>query len=330
MNLSVVKGGVLTTIQDLGRVGCQHLGVVVGGAADPFLARLANLLVGNAENAALFEMALTGPELRFEADTLIAWCGADFDARLDGVPLRRNRPVRVRAGEVASFGAVRAGARAWLSVAGGIDVPAVLGSRSTCRRFGFGGFKGRALVAGDRLRIGPPSTWAQSMMNSLTRQRRTTCDWSVRPESLGAAYSSKRFRAIRGPEWDWFAREAQARFFDSPFRVTKEADRMGVRLEGPALALAEPREMISSGVNVGVVQTPPGGQPIILLCSRQTVGGYPRLAAVATVDQGRLAQLKQGDVVAFEEIDLNAAHTLYLARERDFHQVRHELARRAE
>ena len=330
MSLTVIKGGVLTSVQDLGRFGYQHFGVVVGGAADPFLARLANVLVGNPENAALLEVALVGPELRFEGDALVAWCGAEFDARLDGTPLPRNRPVRVQAGEVATFGVVRAGARAWLAVAGGIDVPVVLGSRSTCRRFGFGGFGGRALVAGDRLVTGAPSVWAQRIMGSLTTRSRAACDWSVRPESLGIAPASKRFRVLRGPEWDWFGREAQARFFDSPFRVTKEADRMGVRLEGPSLALDEPREMISSGVNVGVVQTPPGGQPIILLCSRQTVGGYPRLAAVATVDHGRLAQLKHGDVVTFEEIELNAAHALYLARERDFNQVRHELVRRTE
>jgi antagonist of KipI len=328
MTLTVLKNGLLTSIQDLGRPGHQRYGVVVGGAADAFSARVANALVGNPGNAALLEMALVGPELRFESEALIAWCGAEFDARLDGVPLPPNRPVRAPAGAVVAFGAVRTGARAWLAMAGGIDVPLVLGSRSTCRRFGFGGLHGRALIAGDRLQLGPRSDWARRICASLKATGRAYCDWSVRPASLGQAAGSDRIRALRGPEWDWFGREAQARFFASTYRVTKDADRMGVRLEGAALDLEEPREMISSAVNAGIVQVPPGGQPIILLCSRQTVGGYPRLAAVAAVEDGRLAQLKQGDEVGFEEIGLRQAHELYLARERNFNRVREELSRR--
>jgi len=328
MSFLVVKGGLLTSVQDLGRAGYQRYGVVVGGASDPFAARVANALVGNVASAAVLELALVGPELRFDSEALLAWCGADFDARVDGVPLPPNRPARAAPGTIVAFVAVRRGARAWLAISGGIDVPLVLGSRSTCRRFGFGGLQGRALAAGDRLRIGVGSPWAQRICASLRVAGRIHCDWSVSPGLLGHVGESGKLRALRGPEWDWFNAEAQGRFFGAAYRVTKEADRMGVRLEGPALDLLQPCEMISSAVNVGVVQAPPGGQPIVLLCSRQTVGGYPRLAAVAAVESGRLAQLKQGDEVGFEEIELGRAHQLYLERERDFTLAREALSRR--
>ncbi len=328
MSLNVVKSGLLTTIQDLGRAGYQRYGVVVGGAADPFSARVANALVGNSGDAAVLEFALVGPELRFEEESLLAWTGADFDARLGDIPLPSNRPVRVQAGATVSFGAVRRGARAWLAIAGGIDVPVILGSRSTCRRFGFGGLRGRPLVAGDRLTFGERTEWAERMSTSLRDAGQASCGWSVRPASLGKPSIPERIRALRGPEWDWFSRDAQGHFFGSEYHVTKDADRMGVRLKGPVLELTDQREMISSAVNAGIVQVPPGGHPIVLLCSRQTVGGYPRLAGVASVEFGQLAQLKQGDRIAFEEIDLRQAHELYLARERDFNRVCIEILRR--
>jgi antagonist of KipI len=328
MSLTIIKSAPLTTIQDLGRPGYQRYGVVVGGAADSFSARVANALVGNAPNAALLEVALVGPLMRFGAEALIAWCGAEFDMRLGNIPLPPNRPVRLPAGATVSFGAVRAGARAWLAIAGGIDVPLLLGSRSTSRRFGMGGLKGRVLIAGDQLEFGAPSDWAKRISSSLRATGSVHCDWSVRPSSLCQSSTSGKLRAMRGPEWDWFSAEAQMQFFASSYRVTKDADRMGVRLDGPALELKEPREMISSAVDEGIVQVPPGAQPIVLLCSRQTVGGYPRLAAVAAVDHGRLAQLKQGDLMAFEEVGLRQAHKLYLAREQNFNRVSEELSRR--
>jgi antagonist of KipI len=328
MSLTVLKAGMLCSVQDLGRPGFQRYGMVVGGAADSFSARVVNALVGNLPNAALLEVTLVGPDLRFEVESLIAWCGAEFDVRLGNLPLPPNRPTRVPAGTVVSFGPVIVGARAWLAIAGGIDVPLVMGSRSTCRRFGIGGLKGRPLAIGDQLEFGEPSVWAHRICASLRAAGRLHCDWSVRPDLLGGRPASSRLRALRGPEWDWFRSEARMRFFASSYRVTKDADRMGVKLDGPRIELSEPREMISSAVNAGVVQVPPAAQPIVLLCSRQTVGGYPRLAAVAAVDHRRLAQLKQGDLIAFQEISLGQAHQLYLARERDFNRVREELSRR--
>lgn len=323
--ISVLQPGLLTTVQDLGRFGYQKYGVVVGGALDRFAARVVNAIVGNDENAAVLEMAQLGPELRFEQDALIAWTGADFAAQIDGEPLPSDRAVCVRAGETIAFGVARSGLRAWLAVAGGIDVPLVLGSRTTYRRGGFGGFEGRPLRAGDAMRCGDASAWARRYQRGAPR----VSAWSVRSPTLGKPAPAGAVRAMRGPEWDWFGAEAQRLFFGTEWTATKDADRMGVRLAGPALPQCTEREMISEGVVDGVVQVPAGGAPIVLLPSRQTVGGYPRIAVVATADLGRLAQLAPGRTIRFEEITVSEAQGLYLARERDLNRVRTGLARLA-
>jgi antagonist of KipI len=325
--MRIRKPGLLTTVQDLGRPGYQQYGIVVGGALDTFAARAANLCAGNDDNAALLEMAQTGADLVFDQDTLIAWGGADFDARVSGQPLPRDRAVRLAAGEVVSFGLARSGLRAWLAIAGGIDVPLVMGSRTTYRRAGIGGHQGRPLVAGDALKLFAPTPWAQQILASLTAGQKRAVTWTVRPETMGKPARPGVVRALRGPECDWFAKEAQRAFFAAEWTVTKEADRMGVRLSGPELPLLTPREMISSSVNAGTVQVPPAGQPIVLLPSRQSIGGYPRLAAVVTADLGRFTQMRPGDKVRFEETTLAAAHDIYLARERDLARVRMGLAR---
>lgn len=326
--IRVLKPGLLTTVQDLGRPGYQQYGVSVGGALDAFAARVANLVVGNDENAALLEMAQTGPELQFEHEALVAWNGGDFEATIGGRPLPRDRAVRVAAGETVSFGVARRGLRAWLAIAGGIDVPKVMGSRATYRRAGLGGHNhGRPLAAGDALRHFAPGPWARTILASLAQRGERATVWTVRPETLGKPAPAGTVRALRGPEWDRFSNEAQKLFFAAEWEATREADRMGVRLHGPELTLARPLEMISSAVNTGIVQVPPSGQPIVLLPSRQSVGGYPRIAAVAAVDIGRFTQLRPGEKVRFERIPLAVALELQLQRERDLGRVRLGLVR---
>lgn len=309
--IEVIRGGLLTTVQDLGRRGYQHLGVVVGGAADPFSARVANFLAGNLENAALLEMAFAGPKLRFVQDAVIAWCGADFTATCDGKPLPKNRPVSLKAGSVLGFGGTKTGAIAWLAIAGGIDVPEVMGSHSTDLAGKFGGFEGRKLAAGDRLAIGRNES-------AKPFSQRDAASSSLVPERLVAVCGPGVVRVMRGPEWEWFSKEARETFFQSIFDVTKDGNRMGTRLSGPPLSLAKPREMISAPVDHGVIQVPPSGQPIILGADRQTIGGYPRIGVVATVDLGKLAQFRPGETVRFHEIQASEAHELLLRRERDF------------
>lgn len=325
--IRISKPGLLTTVQDLGRPGYQQYGIVVGGALDSFAARAVNLCVGNDDNAALLEMAQTGPDLVFDRDTLIAWGGGDFEPRIGGQPVPRDRPVRVAAGETISFGPAKAGLRAWMAVAGGIDVPLVMGSRTTYRRAGIGGHQGRPLVAGDALKLFAPSGWARDLLVSLQAGGRRSVAWTVRPETMGRPAKPGVVRALRGPECDWFTKAAQQTFFSASWKTTNEADRMGVRLNGPALERRHEGDMISSSVNAGTVQVPPAGQPIVLLPSRQSIGGYPRLASVVSVDLGRLTQLRPGDTVKFEETTLAVAHDLYLARERDLTRVRLGLSR---
>ncbi len=325
--IRVLKPGLLTTVQDLGRTGCQQYGIVVGGALDAFAARVVNLIVGNDDNAAVLELAQTGPELQFARDALIAWNGGDFDATIGGQALPRDRAVRVAAGETVNFGVARSGLRAWVAIAGGIDVPLVMGSRTTYRRAGIGGHQGRPLIAGDELKTFAPGERALAMMASLKTAEKRATTWTVRPETMGKQAPAGVVRAMRGPEWEWFSEDAQRDFFSAEWQTTKEADRMGVRLQGPGLVLVKPREMISAAVSTGVVQVPPSGHPIVLLPSRQSVGGYPRIAAVAGVDIGRFTQLRPGGKMRFDKISLPVAQELWLARERDLGRVQLGLAR---
>ncbi len=321
--ITVLKPGLLTSVMDLGRPGFQRHGVVVGGALDRFAARVANAIVGNDEGAALLEVAQQGPELRFGATALVAWCGGGFAPRVGGTELPRDRAFRVEAGEVLVFGPARSGVRAWLAVAGGIDVPPVLGSRSTYRRAGFGGLEGRPLRAGDELRLGEPGAFARARLRAAER----VSGWSVRPDTLVSPPPAGAVRAMVGPEAHWFTPEALLLFHGTAWTATKDADRMGIRFAGPDLARSRPEEMVSEGVCDGAIQVPAGGAPIVLLTSRQTVGGYPRIAVVATVDLGRLAQLAPGGAVRFVPATVAEAQGLLLARERNFARVRAGLMR---
>lgn len=325
--IRVLKPGLLTTVQDLGRPGYQQYGIVVGGALDGFSARVANAIVGNDENDAVLEIAQTGPDLQFDRETVVAWTGGGFDARLGAEALPRDRAVRVAAGEVLSFGVAQSGFRAWLAVSGGIDVPLVMGSRTTYRRANLGGFQGRPLKAGDELAVFPMRESGAALLRGLQSAGRRASGWTVRPETMGKPSAAGTVRAVPGPEWEWFTDDAQRDFFAADWTATREADRMGVRLQGPALTLVRPREMISSAVNTGVIQVPAAGQPIVLLPSRQSVGGYPRLAAVAGVDIGRFTQLRPGETIRFEKLKVATAQELWLQRERDFSRAKLGLAR---
>jgi antagonist of KipI len=321
--ISVLKPGLLTSVMDLGRPGHQRHGVVVGGALDRFAARVANAIVGNDDEAALLEIAQQGPDLRFDAPALVAWCGGGFSPRVGAAELPGDRAVRVEAGETVVFGRAGDGVRAWLAVAGGIDVPLVLGSRSTYRRAGFGGFHGRPLQAGDRLRTGEPGPFAHARLRAVER----VSAWSVRPDTLVSAPPAGTVRVLSGPECSWFSPDALRLFHGTAWTVTKDADRMGIRLAGPDLTRTNATEMVSEGVCDGAIQVPAGGSPIVLLASRQTVGGYPRIAVVVSVDLGRLAQLGPGAAVRFAPATLAEAQGWMLARERNFARVKAGLAR---
>jgi len=284
--LTVLRPGWQTTVQDLGRWGCQHLGVPVSGAMDTLAHRSANRLVGNPDGAATLEVTVVGPELRFEADVWVALCGADLDATLDGRSLPLGIPVQAREGSVLRFGSRAAGTRAYLACAGGVAVPPVLGSRSTCLPGRLGGFAGRALRAGDRVPLG-------------TAEREGTVGATGRPWEPTPTGPVTRLRVLPGPDAHALETSALERLAAGPFRVSAQANRMGYRLEGTiADAGAAPR-MLSTGTVPGGVQITGDGVPIVLTADRQTSGGYPQIAAVIAADLPRLGQAGPGDWLTF-------------------------------
>lgn len=322
MSLEVIKPGLLSSFQDLGRHGSQARGLPVCGAMDALSHRIANLLVGNAPEEATLEITLTGPSLRFHQDCLIALAGADLSATLQPAradtpqPLAPLRPVRVKTGTVLAFGRRQAGVRAYLALAGGYGLAPELGSCSTYLRGALGGWQGRALQKGDRLplpaapRVPQPETdeTANALLLGLLR---------------GHAQAPVRF--IQGPEWAVFNDASRQALVGSTYRIGAMSDRMGYRLEGPKLARSEPAEMLSEAVAFGTVQVPPDGQPIVLMADRQTTGGYPRIAQVAAVDLPVLAQRMPGDTVRFEPIALEDAQRLLQRRAQALDQLDHAL-----
>lgn len=326
MSLRIIRPGLLTTVQDLGRLGYQQNGIIVSGAMDVPALRVANLLVGNANNAAGLEITLRGPKIHFTADHLIALTGAHLSPTLNGEPLGLHRPVWVAAGTELAFGAPMAGSRAYLAVAGGVVVPEVLGSRATYLRAGFGGLHGRALLAGDELPIGEPSAASQLTARALREKPSdkswTAACWTPGPDLCPTPRLNPTVRAIRGPEYHWFSSASQRDFWRQPFTITSEADRMGYRLHGPDLERRTKAELLSSAVTFGTVQVPAGGQAIVLMADHQTTGGYPRLAQVITADFSALAQVRPGQVIRFQEVSLAEAQALYLAQERQLLALR--------
>ena len=284
--IRVAAPGLLTTVQDLGRWGCQHLGVPVAGPMDPVSHRIANLLVGNPADRATLEVTLVGPELDLLDDAVVAVAGARFDLSLDGRPLRAGVAVRAGRGSRLRFGRRTAGARAYVAVRGGIDVPVRLGSRSTDLASRLGGLGGRPLRAGDRLDVGTAG-------GAPVPGGR--CAPPVRLPAGGA-----RVRFMPGTDPQRFEDGALERFRESRFTVGPDSNRMGYRLQGPAIGLADRAPVLSSATPAGTVQVPPSGQPILLMADRQTTGGYAVLGTVITADLGAAGQLAPGDWIAFD------------------------------
>jgi len=329
MSLSIIRPGLLTTVQDLGRYGYQHAGIVVSGAMDAVALRVANYLVGNAEGTAGLEITLQGPTIRFEADHLIALTGAHLAPTLAGQPVPMHRPVAVRAGAVLRFGLAGAGCRAYLAVAGGLAMPQVLGSHATYLRAGFGGWEGRALQAGDCLPVAVGSGASTRQWQRLAAQQPLAL-WAAAPWQPASDFTTQPalaplVRAVRGPEYEQFSEGSQLALWQQPFLVTPQSDRMGYRLQGPALERLQPVELLSSAVAFGTVQVPPNGQPIVLMADHQTTGGYPRVAQVASADFSVLAQLRPGQLLRFQEVSLAEAQALYLAQEQQLQALKRSI-----
>lgn len=290
--IEVLAPGLLTTVQDArGRLNLGRFGVATGGALDSSAAVEANLLVGNPPDAALLEITLVGPTLEFSIETAVAISGADLNATLDRQPLKPHWSYRVRSGSVLSFGERQRGARAYLAVADGLQLPPVLGSPAADLRGGFSGLAGRALRAGDTLPIRHVPDVVSRCGRSLTH---------------GCATSGP-LRILPGPHLDHFAPGAFDWLCQQSWQITDQADRIGYRLSGPPLRHVRPPEVVSLGLPVGAIQVPGDGQPIVLLADHQPTGGYPVLACVIRADLGRLAQRVPGEEVTFTPTTLPQA-----------------------
>jgi biotin-dependent carboxylase-like uncharacterized protein len=330
MSITVLKPGLLSSFQDLGRVGYQHQGIPVAGAMDARAHRLASLLVGNDPGrSATLEMTLQGPLLRFDAAACFALAGATLGAVLNGAPIPANRPLLARPGDVLGFGHPAApcasepaartsagvptgvpGLRAYLAVHGGYALPRVMGSESTYLRSGFGGYHGRALAKGDVIAL-------RAALDPAVLDALEAALWDTRlylPAPLIPQLRTT-VRALPGRQWAEFTRASRDAFTSQAFRVTPQSERMGYRLSGPALTMQSPRQMLSEATCFGTVQVPADGAPIVLMADRQTTGGYPKIAQVATIDLPMLAQTAPGSTLRFEMITIDDAQRLDGERE---------------
>jgi antagonist of KipI len=308
--LEILRAGLLTTVQDRGRIGCQKFGVTVSGAMDEVALRVGNILVGNEQNAAGLEISFLGPRIQLQADVVLALTGAEMDADLDGQPVPWYEAFRGRVGQVLDIRHCTRGMRAYLTAAGGIDVPVRLGSRSTSLAAGFGGFEGRPLGDGDVLSVGPTVGGAGRGVGRGA------------PRSWRPAFGSPQIvRVVFGPQDGAFTEAGRRTLLESAYEISPSSDRMGCRLEGPAIEHVGPADIISDWIPLGGIQVPGNGKPIVLLADRQTTGGYTKIATVISADIPKLAQLRPGEAVRFRAVTVSEAEAAARALERELSQA---------
>ncbi|PWC15071.1 allophanate hydrolase [Brenneria roseae subsp. americana] len=305
MQINVLKPGLATSVQDTGREGYYHLGIPPSGGLDQYSLRMANLLVGNNASAAVLELTLLGPELKFTADSLVALCGANMKPRLDGEEMPMHTAFSVKAGQVLRFGYATAGCRSYLAVAGGIDVPEVLGSRSTYTLGALGGFQGRRLAANDALPIGIP-------------EKRVAPGATVPADYLPVFSKDVTLRMVPGLYIHRLLPQAAEQFFTDSWSVGTEADRIGYRLKGgsplafqprtpPFGAGSDPSNIVDACYPIGSIQVPGGLEPIVLLRDAVSGGGYMTLGTVISADLDLVGQLQPNYRARFVAVSLEDA-----------------------
>jgi antagonist of KipI len=328
MSITVVKPGLLTSAQDPGRPGYAHLGVGCAGAFDSPAFRLANALAGNPPDACALEITLLGPTLEFGADTWIALTGAPVAALVDGRPAPMWAPVCVRKGSTLAFGAMQQGCRAYLAVHGGFDFEPVLGSRSLDVNSGLGPL-GRPLRHGDRLETGSGS-FLSGKEKVRGQDDPGAISWSIDPRPWFDTDQGRPLRLMGGTHARLLDPESRDALYAQDFRIAADSNRVGCRLEGEALELMEPVEMVSEACAAGTVQLPPSGQPIALAVEHPVSGGYPRIGQIAAVDLPRLAQRRPGDALRFVPCTLEEARQALRERERQLREMETIVAKRLE
>ncbi len=311
--IKVLRAGFLTSVQDLGRIGFRDSGVSQSGALDASMLRILNVMVGNEESAAGIEFTHGALRLKLSDNRRVAWGGGDYQVEVGQTRIPPGHICAVSAGEEIHIQGPRVGARGWLVIAGGIDVPLVLGSRSTDARGNFGGCDGRYLIDGNELPLGSEVAW-----DKLKTPSPRISGWAAPQSWVQTGGGNAVLRIIRGSDWELFDEPSRQAFLLSDFIVAAESDRMGVRCSGSKLRKIINRDMLSEAVAPGTIQVPPDGNPLVLLNDCQTIGGYSKIAHVISVDMTIAAQLHAGETARFRETTLAEAQDLAAARAEDF------------
>ncbi len=294
MSIKIINAGMLSTIQDGGRFGVMKYGFTQSGAMDSKAMSTANILVGNEPECAVIETTLLGITAEFTENTVIALSGGDFSAAINGTPIKRNKAYAVNAGDTLAMSYAKSGVRGYLAVSGGFDVPEVMGSRSTNLKSQIGGFCGRKLAAGDII-----NTFAPIITDTTGREL---------PEETYE--NSLTLRAVLGPQDYMFTDEDIKTFFSCEYKITQQADRMGIRLDGVPLKGKGSMDIVSDGIVFGSVQVPKNGMPIILAADRQTTGGYAKIATVISADRHLIAQARPGGTIKFAQVSVKEAQKI--------------------
>ena len=301
MSITILKPGVQTTIQDIGRYGYSHFGISSSGAADLFSFRLGNIIVGNPQELAGIEMTLLGGDFKFNSDAVIAITGSPFNLSLDSQEISYNQSIYVKKNQILSVGITKGGARSYLLVKGGIKTENYLNSKTTHVMSGMGGFMGRPLKKGDILEI----------------DKNNKINITNMPNNLDEINTSK-IRINKGLQSSYFSDSTWAAFTSKMFTVSEVFSRMGIRLKGNPIHSSKGNEILTEGIPLGAIQVPGGGEPIISFVEHQTTGGYPKIANVISADLCKVGQLKPGDKFQFELISFEDAEILRLEQEAIF------------
>ncbi len=312
MGIRVLKAGMLTSVQDLGRTGYQSQGFSVAGAMDVRSFKIANLLLDNPENEAVLEFTLIGPTLQFTSETIIAITGGDFSPTGNGGPVPSYEALYMNRGDILKFGSARTGSRGYIAFSSYLDIPVVMGSRCTNLKSHIGGFKGRKLKDEDYIGFRIKRRYLPFFLSR-----------KLKPDDFSA--QSQTLRVVLGPQDERFSKQGIETFLTEEYTVTSDFDRMGCRLDGPFIALQDTSDMISDGIAYGSVQVPSHGKPIVLLSDRQPTGGYPKIATVASVDIPKIVQRKTDQKIRFQAVSVEEAQRLYLEQEKEYEAMRNAI-----
>lgn len=324
MKITILKPGTFTSIQDQGRPMGRKQGVPTSGAMDQLSAVLANSAVGNERNSAVIEFTYAHASFRAETDILIAHAGYGAVLEADGMNIPTFKPVFILAGTVVDLKATEVGVRSYLAIAGGWQVPTILGSKSTYLPGGFGGYQGRLLKNGDILEHCPIlSASSKAILEKLSGDKLHYPSWGIASTDFTP---SRHIRIVPAHEFTWFDSTSILNLLSLPFTLSNQCDRMGFRLDGPIMTRIQQKEMLSTAVTMGTIQVTGSGELIMLMADGQTTGGYPRIAQVAAIDLPRCAQLRPNEQIFFKEISQEVAEKLYLEHENYLRQLQATIA----